>query len=868
MTSFRPSGDTAWNYVRESPKLSPYLRWVPRGPKLFECTVLPGWPAKVASNQPDGSYSTKDLFEPHPTIEKAWKYIARLDDTIALVNGEKFNPVMMEGKIRSHRAVTETVIFGSGRPYLGALVVPSAAVAGMSQSEIVEQIWPVIEEANNTAEAYARLSRDMIVVLPHNCEFPRTDKGSVIRQAFYKRFAAEIDEAYDQAATAGGDLKALSHTELEVFIRETLTKSLPEAKDIDTSTDFFSLGLDSLQSIQIRNEILKTVDIGASKLGQNVVFDYPSIATLSAHLLSLRTGQIEEEISISTKMQDLIDKHSNFEPAIRRNIALTGATGSLGAHVLAQLIARPDIEKVYCLVRAKDSRDATHRVQKSLIQRKIYHSLPLPLRRKIHALPSDLSDPYLGLDSATHSTVAQNLASVIHCAWSVNFNLNLSTFEKDCISGVRHLINLCLSTPSQVPASFDFCSSVSTVARCPSLHTPEVLAELDWAQGMGYAQSKCVAEHLCMAAARKNGVKARVLRVGQIVADTVHGVWNSTEAIPLIMQSALTTGALPKLQETPSWTPVDVVARAVAEIALSDAESVVANVTNPKTFSWTDDLLPALREAGLKFEEVEPKEWVKRLAESSDDAVANPPKKLLEFFRAKYDKDTFAAARTYETSVASSSSPVLANAPVLDAEFVKTFVAQFQASAWATASTSSQATSRKRVVVLAGPCGSGKSTVAKQLSAVAQVPFIEGDDLHSSDAIAQMASGVPLDDASRASWLNRIKQRALFCLTELGHDQVFISCSALKQRYRDQLRELNAQAGDAEVVFVDLQVEKNEMVRRMKNREDHYMKDDMIESQVAIKEESGVLEMDILPVDAGKPVADVVEEITALLSLI
>jgi long-subunit acyl-CoA synthetase (AMP-forming) len=128
---------------------------------------LLGWPAKVASNQPDGSYATNDLFEPHPTVDKAWKYIARLDDTIALVNGEKFNPVMMEGTIRSHKAVTETVVFGSGRPSLGILIVPSPAVQSMSQNEIVDLIWPVIEAANRTAEAYAIISREMIHILPH-----------------------------------------------------------------------------------------------------------------------------------------------------------------------------------------------------------------------------------------------------------------------------------------------------------------------------------------------------------------------------------------------------------------------------------------------------------------------------------------------------------------------------------------------------------------------------------------------------------------------------------------------------------------------------------------------------------------------------
>jgi len=348
MTSFRPQNDKAWNYVRESPKLSPFLRWVPRGPNLFECTVLPGWSAKVASNQPDGSYATKDLFEPHPTIDKAWKYIARLDDTIVLVNGEKFNPVMMEGKIRSHKAVTETDIFGSGRPYLGALIVPSPSVHDLSSEQIVHQVWPVIEEANRTVEAYARLSRDMIRVLPHDCQFPRTDKGSIIRQASYKAFATDIENAYDQAAIAGADLKALSIPELEDFIRETLVKVLPDARDADRTADFFSMGLDSLQSIQVRTAILKSVDISNNPLGQNVVFDYPSISSLSAHLYSLRMGALKETVSVTTRMQDLINKYTNFQSGA----VLTGATGSLGAHVLAQLVARPDIKIVHCLVRA------------------------------------------------------------------------------------------------------------------------------------------------------------------------------------------------------------------------------------------------------------------------------------------------------------------------------------------------------------------------------------------------------------------------------------------------------------------------------------------------------------------------------------
>jgi carbohydrate kinase (thermoresistant glucokinase family) len=734
----------------------------------------------------------------------------------------------------------------------------------MGQTEVIDQIWPVIDEANRTAEAYARISREMIHILPHNCSFPRTDKGSVIRQAFYKQFADKIDATYDDAFVPNGELKSLTLPELEFFVRETLIKFVPQAESIDGRTDLFSLGLDSLQAIQMRTEILKNVDIGKKKLGQNVIFEHPSIVSLSAHLHGLRTGQQEQHASVTNQMRQLIDQYGEFKPARRRDVALTGATGSLGAHVLVQLISRPDIKTVHCLVRAKDTTDATRRVRKSLLHRKLYHTLSASERKKIRALHADLSDPFLGLDGEIHESVARNLTSVIHCAWSVNFNKSLSSFETDCIAGVRNLLNLCLAVPSSETASFDFCSSVSTVARCPSMHTPETVAELEWAQNMGYAQSKCVAEHLCIAAAERTGVKARVLRVGQIVADTVHGVWNNTEAIPLMLQSAITVGALPKLQDSPSWTPVDVIAKAVTEISLSDAGSIVANVTNAKTFSWTEQLLPALRDAGLSFEAVEPKEWVKRLRNSNDDPVANPPTKLIDFFASKYEKDTFAPSRTYETSVARSFAPSLDRAPVLDTMFVQSFVKHFQAGSWKRAENKASVSRKKQIVILAGPCGSGKSTIASKLSSMFKMPFIEGDELHSSEAVTRMANGSPLDDATRRCWLSRIKQRASATIFDLEYDKVFVSCSALKKVYRDVLRELKSE-GSVQVVFVDLQVGREELDRRMRLRGAHYMKEDMIESQLEIREAAGVMEADIIPIDAEQGVDSIVSEVAWLL---
>ncbi|KAI1500051.1 hypothetical protein F5X99DRAFT_387406 [Biscogniauxia marginata] len=686
MTSFRPKGDDAWNYVRVHDKLEPFLRMIPRGPNLFECCVAEGWPSKVATNQPDGSYATKDLFEPHPAIPKAWKYIARLDDTIVLVNGEKFNPVQLEGRIRSNKFVTEAVVFGSGRPYLGILVVPSPATKGKSNEEIIDLIWPTLESAT-PVEAYARISKDMIKVLPHDCQYPRTDKGSVIRQAFYKQYDKEIEDIYDAVDmnTQGRSLKALSVEEIRSFLRDSLIRYQPKASGTSDDADFFSLGLDSLQAIQLRSEIVKAIDTRGHRLGQNVVFDYPSIHKLGSYLFKLATGGEEQKAkSVEDEMQDMIFKYGNFSPRVlptRSHVVVTGSTGSLGAHVVASLAANPAISRIYCLVRAKDQNEALKRVYKSLQLRKVYDNLALGTQHKIIPLVSDLSQSQLGLSKETYREVTSNLRSVIHCAWAVNFNMNISSFEKDCIASVKHLINLCLAADGPEAASFDYCSSVSSVVRGPT-PVPEQLPELKWAQGIGYAQSKLISEHMCHRAAEQTGMRVRVLRVGQVIADTKHGIWNATEGIPMMLQSASTIGALPRLQETPSWLPVNIVAQAITEIALSDAGSVFANVTNHHLFDWTKDLLPMLRNAGLKFEEVTPKEWVRRLRASNPDPKVNPPIKLVDFFASKYDKDEFPPSKTYVTETARSLSPSLASAPVLDQELVNKFIAHFGTTVW------------------------------------------------------------------------------------------------------------------------------------------------------------------------------------------
>lgn len=348
---------------------------------------------------------------------------------------------------------------------------------------------------------------------------------------------------------------------------------------------------------------------------------------------------------------------------------------------------------VYCLVRANSPEAAQQRVLESLSTRGLtpHHSsaherIIASLAEKglspghhsanFTALPADLGQPDLGLGQEAYNALSSTVTSVIHSAWAVNFNIGVRSFEAQHIAGLRQLLDLCLSVPFAKPARLAFVSSISAAAGTPSPATvPESLVQSPaHAQNMGYARSKWVAEHIVATAAKATGMEARVLRSGQIIGDSVKGIWNSTEAIPLMFRAALTCGALPALDETPWWLPVDICAESVIELAglatttsqapayfqVRDEADVVYHVQNPRAVSWTDQVLPALAEAGLNFEIVGQREWVRRLRESEQDPRLNPTIKLLDFFTEKYDNDRPGrSGLLFDTKKTEQKSPAL-----------------------------------------------------------------------------------------------------------------------------------------------------------------------------------------------------------------
>lgn len=151
-----------------------------------------------------------------------------------------------------------------------------------------------------------------------------------------------------------------------------------------------------------------------------------------------------------------------------------------------------------------------------------------------------------------------------------------------------------------------------------------------------------------------------------------------------------------------------------------------------------------------------------------------------------------------------------------------------------------------------GVAGSGKSTLGAALAKELDWDFFEADDFHSAENIAKMSAGIPLTDSDRAPWLAALNRQLLAALDADRH--FVLACSALKKKYRARLLE---GIDEAEIVY--LKGSQELLLSRLSTREGHFMKPEMLMSQLAALEEPRAA----LILDASMPLHDMLDTIVA-----
>ena len=678
---------------------------------LYEMTVekRPGqeWLQAVFHVFPDlDVWHTRDLFKKHPT-EDLWTFKGRKDDVIVLNNGEKINPVGMEETISSHPLLTGALVVGASQDQVGLIIEGKEP-----KEDLVETVWPTIQRANEEAPRHARIYKDLVMTTEPAKPLRRTPKGTIQRSTSVQDYAERIsalfkDRNESRRRGKGGLSLKLPKSTVTDLVRQGVAQQLGH-DDFADSDDLYFLGFDSLHTTELANALADVLgphfpQSASNPISARLVYDNPSIHGLSDVIFALlnpetfpaRPNLYDVDQMAFNKIQDMVRKYTADLPQRKtshadskdgdekRNVAVTGTTGFFGFYLLVSLLQDPNIGRITCLNRSPDA-EAKFKSRLSS-----YHEELVLGKSRVEHLQISLAEEAFGLPQSTYQRLVDEVDVVIHNAWHLDFNHNLSFFENPHLIGVRTLIDWAIRSPRNMQICF--ISSISTVAYWPGYYpadnvngepnrsvedkhagdtsngvlppgpqatlireAPVTRSRIPSRQ-LGYAQSKYAAELILKEAAQARDLRVIVLRPGQIVnPSTTAGPPSSrSEWFPLALQTSKHMRMVPDRvlgRDLVEFFPADQLANTVLDILhhhsqapsnTSSSSSSVYNLVNPYPTpfaEWIPSIIQYFAEQGVEDVQVVPfQQWVAALIEKGrkegDRALVEyPALRLREFF--------------------------------------------------------------------------------------------------------------------------------------------------------------------------------------------------------------------------------------------
>ncbi|KAF2472981.1 putative NRPS-like enzyme [Lindgomyces ingoldianus] len=606
-------------------------------------------------------YRTKDLFKQHPEKPQLWQYYGRRDDIIVLSNGEKFNPVPAELLVQGHSALAGALVIGQGRTHATLLVEPKPDLGTLEREGLVDSIWPLVEKSNYLLPGQGRILRASILAAHPAKPFVRAGKGTIVRKLTEKLYLSEIEALYANKPSAPirklPTLKPVFESmAIQGFIQDIIATSFPDFGIVEPQEDLFSRGLDSVMI----TELLSTLKVGLQEsstvgdlswLDARVVYQNSSIEGLSRILYDFlnddKMPTLDSENSRSIRMEELVQRYTEglMEASIRKpksigphSVALIGSTGYLGPRIAASLLSNPKISSLYCLNRGSDAKDRTIKVMQTL---DVY---PQDAFEKAIFLSVDLGSSRLGMSDTEYQELASEVDIIIYNSWKPDFSTPLQSFEKPFLTGLRSVIDWSYESP-KAPRIL-FISSIAAVGSWSKVYPdqpviPEVpIQDCNVAMGMGYGESKCVAERILGVANQVAGIPVSILRVGQIGGPLGLGKWPVQKWLLAIIKTSKTIKALPDHVSPVDRIPVDALSDVISDIASAGAVSnmfQIFNLTHPDPAPWKTFLQTLINRYGLKVEIVSLPEWLDKLDGvvklDGKDRAKLPALALYNFFR-------------------------------------------------------------------------------------------------------------------------------------------------------------------------------------------------------------------------------------------
>jgi len=395
-----------------------------------------------------------------------------------------------------------------------------------------------------------------------------------------------------------------------------LWRSLFGVDTIGIDDEFGALGGSSLLSVQMVLEIQRRHDVlinihraGGSKA---------TIRRIATIVRGLLNGSPSAEIDPAADGDGALidaDLALPLGPQVTvktpgRDVLLTGATGYLGAFLLHELL-NSTRGRVYCVVRAADEVAARARLRTAAAK----FGLPQPDFKRVHPVAGDLRA--IGEICCTYrdGELAERVGHVLHCAAKVVFTEPYRTLRDDNVLPMVDLLGWMRSHGVQ---DFSFISTIAATA--PAGGADQRLLEtrqqaLDPQLG-GYGVGKWVAERI-LERAEQDGMRVRMFRPGLIMASSQTGACNDKDLIWFVLVSGLAVGAHPLDDRAIPMSPVDMLAKAVVELAISPGSVGRAyHLVDDKSLSLRR-LFELLAEVGLPTQPMPLSDWQRLVADKA-----------------------------------------------------------------------------------------------------------------------------------------------------------------------------------------------------------------------------------------------------------
>lgn len=454
-------------------------------------------------------------------------------------------------------------------------------------------------------------------------EMPLNTNGKIDKKALPET-TVQFDEAeYVEPAN-----------ELEKFFCEIFAKILKREK-IGATENFFKIGGTSLSATKVVSFALAK---GYNLVYKNV-FKNPTPQLLAKFVAESQSSddvtKADDTITIGSQGAVLgyVGKQTaEIRPALRGNtvdqlddisytplgnVLLAGCTGFLGIHVLKELLSEPK-RKIYCLIR----KGRYESLEKRLNVMFFYYfaeDLDSFMGKQLYLIEGDITE-----ENLTEKLHGYDFTAVINCAACVKHFAADDSIEKVNFHGVENLIKVALDKGAKlIHVSTTSVAGEGGPEFDENFKMTETMCDFGQIHENQYIDSKLKAELAILDAIEQKGLRAKIIRVGNLSSRWKDGEFQinaKTNGFMSRLKAYKILGVFPveQLDSEVEFSPIDYVAKSLILLGGTPDKFTVFNNKNCHTVHFAN-IIEACNNFGMQVDIVTQKEFNEILASTLND---------------------------------------------------------------------------------------------------------------------------------------------------------------------------------------------------------------------------------------------------------